>query len=284
VTLFAESTQIVNVAQVRKLSPFRYAGGKTWLVPDVLRWLGNLSRPDIFVEPFAGGAIVGLTIAVENLADRVVLSELDPDVASVWKIIFGDDEDAAEELYHRILAADITSAFVRRIIDAEPQTTLERAFRTIIKNRTQRGGILAPGAGLIKSGENGHGLTSRWYPQTLVKRMSTLRAVRHRVSFIEGDAFDVTRAFLDDPRAVFFIDPPYTAGGKRAGVRLYLHNTIDHECLFAHMANAAGCVMMTYDDTPEVVNLANRHGFSIERVPMKNTHHAVMNELLILKP
>ena len=30
---------------------------------------------------------------------------------------------------------------------------------------------------------------------------------------------------------------------------------------------------MTYDDCHEVVALANRHGFQIERVPMKNTHH-----------
>lgn len=28
-----------NVAQVRQLSPFRYPGGKTWLVPEVRKWL-----------------------------------------------------------------------------------------------------------------------------------------------------------------------------------------------------------------------------------------------------
>jgi DNA adenine methylase len=38
----AQQLQTVNVAQVQQLSPFRYAGGKTWLVPDVPRSL--LSR------------------------------------------------------------------------------------------------------------------------------------------------------------------------------------------------------------------------------------------------
>jgi DNA adenine methylase len=38
---------------------------------------------------------------------------------------------------------------------------------------------------------------------------------------------------------------------------------------------------MTYDDCHEVVAMANSHGFQIERVPMKNTHHVKKYELLI---
>jgi|SRR2546428_13760764 len=47
---------IVNVASVPHRSPFRYPGGKTWLVPRVREWLASLpQRPALFVEPFAGG-------------------------------------------------------------------------------------------------------------------------------------------------------------------------------------------------------------------------------------
>ncbi len=38
---------------------------------------------------------------------------------------------------------------------------------------------------------------------------------------------------------------------------------------------------MTYDDAPEVRSLARQHGFDTEAIPMKNTHHAEMMELLI---
>jgi len=38
---------------------------------------------------------------------------------------------------------------------------------------------------------------------------------------------------------------------------------------------------MTYDDAPEVRALAQAHGFDAHAVPMKNTHHAEMMELLI---
>jgi len=60
--------QVVNVASVPQRSPFRYPGGKTWLVPYINRWLASLNfRPAEFVEPFCGGAIVGLNVAFDNL-------------------------------------------------------------------------------------------------------------------------------------------------------------------------------------------------------------------------
>jgi len=38
---------------------------------------------------------------------------------------------------------------------------------------------------------------------------------------------------------------------------------------------------MTYDDYSEVVEMANHHGFQIERLPMKNTRHEKKYELFI---
>ena len=73
--------------------------------------------------------------------------------------------------------------------------------------------------------------------------------------------------------------PP--AGGKSAGKRLYLHSSIDHEALFDLFENAAGEVMLTYDDAKEVRDLATAHGFFIKPIPMKTTHHTRMYELAI---
>lgn len=277
-------TIAVAKAKIRHLSPFRYPGGKSWLVPEIRNWVTGLpQRPQVFVEPFAGGAIAGLTVAAEGLADKVVLCEVDPDVAAVWDVIFGRSNADATWLYGQIDSAILTEDYVRGVIEAEPEGTKERAFRTILKNRCQRGGILAPGAGLLKAGEKGRGLLSRWYPKTLVARMVMLRSLRERVKFVEGDAFDVIRAHADNPQAAFLVDPPYSLGGKKAGARLYLHNVIDHDRLFASMAGAAGDFLMTYDDAPEVVSLADRYGLEVARTPMQNTHHTRVYELLIQK-
>src|SRR5437870_1236520 len=97
-----QAERVVNVASVPQRSPFRYPGGKTWLIPYIRRWLGSLPMPATeFVEPFAGGAIVGLTVAAERLADHVTLVELDTQVAAVWQTIFCDP-GGGEWLAHKI--------------------------------------------------------------------------------------------------------------------------------------------------------------------------------------
>ena len=278
-------TTPINVAQVRQLSPLRYPGGKTWLVPEVRNWLMLAKRkPEVLIEPFAGGAMVGLTAAAEDLADKVLLAELDDDVAALWETIFQGTNAEVKWLRDSITSFEVNLANVREILSKEPAATKERAFRTIVKNRMQRGGIMAAGAGLVKSGEAGRGLHSRWYPETLGKRIDALRMLKERVTFEHGDAFAIIRRFVNNSKAAFFIDPPYTAGGKKAGNRLYTHNEIDHEGLFTLMAKVRGAVMMTYDDAPEVRKLAKKSGFRIVEIPMKNTHHVIIRELLILKP
>lgn len=274
-----DTSQIVNVAQVQHRSPFRYPGGKTWLVPHVQQWmLGQPKRPTEFIEPFAGGAIIGLTIAFEHLADHVTLVEVDKQVAAVWKTILEGDY---EWLANEILEFDLTSESVEEVFAQTNNSTQELAFQTILRNRINRGGILAPGAGKIKTGENGKGMKSRWYPETLAKRILNIGKIRERISFIEGDGLEVLEENARRKDAIFFIDPPYTAGGKNAGARLYAHYEVDHKRLFLIAEGLAGDFLMTYDNAPEIQALAERHGFSTKTVAMKNTHHAEMRELLV---
>ena len=273
-----------NVAQVRQLSPFRYPGGKTWLVPEVRKWLkARHGEGSIFIEPFAGGAMAGLTTAAEGLCKQVVLGEIDEDVAAVWHVIFHAPRSDVDWLCRQIRAFEVNLAKVKEVLDTHPSSVRTRAFRTIVKNRVQRGGIMAPGAGLVKEGEAGKGLRSRWYPDTLARRIEALFQLRGKITFEEKDAFEMIRVFAKNPNARFFVDPPYTAGGKRAGSRLYSHNDVDHEALFGLLASVQGAVMLTYDDAPEVRAMAARHGFHVEAIPMKNTHHEVIRELLIFK-
>ena len=276
---FPLAPKIVNVASVSQRSPFRYPGGKTWLVPEVRNWLLHTAvKPTEFIEVFAGGGIVGLTVAAERLAEHVTLIELDPDVASVWRTLLSDD---AEWLAQRIVQFPLSVATAQELLASTPETIRDRAFQTLLKNRVNHGGILAPGTGLIKNGENGKGIASRWYPETLARRIRSIYSIRDRITFIEGDGLEVMRRNAGRTDAAYFIDPPYTAPGKRAGKRLYMFNEIDHEGLFDLAATVAGDFMMTYDNAESVRQMAERHGFITHEVAMKNTHHAKMTELLI---
>ena len=74
--------KVVNVASVKHRSPFRYPGGKTWLVPHVRKWLRGKAIAE-FAEPFAGGGIVGLSVLFDAIAPKITLVEIDPGVAAV---------------------------------------------------------------------------------------------------------------------------------------------------------------------------------------------------------
>lgn len=274
-----ERDRPVNVASVPQRSPFRYPGGKTWLVPLFRRWMFSLPRePKVLVEPFAGGGIISLTAAFEHLADFTVMIELDEKIAAVWKTILSGD---AEWLAKKIIAFDLTPESAKKELAKKPKFGRELAFQTIIKNRIAHGGILADGAGILKNGENGKGILSRWYPQTIAKRITEIDLIKNRLGFVFGDAFEILLDHYNDPNTVYFIDPPYTASGKSAGSRLYEHSEIDHERLFSFCEKLRGDFLMTYDNAEEVRALAERHGFETKPVAMKNTHHAEMNELLI---
>ncbi len=183
----------------------------------------------------------------------------------------------------QILEFDLTREMVVQEISRTPMSIRERAFQTILKNRTLHGGILAEGAGFVKTGENGKGISSRWYPVTLAQRFENLDMMRGRIDFRCEDGLKTIEEYAASSDVIFFIDPPYTAGGKKAGKRLYRYCELDHERLFAACETIAGDFLLTYDNADEVRALARKHGFQMRLIPMNNTHHATMEELVIGK-
>ncbi len=277
-TTRARQSSPTNVASVPQRSPLRYPGGKTWLIPEILRWLsGRQRRVSVFIEPFAGGASASLAAVFEGLADRAVLCEKDSDIARLWRVIFEQPEDLIE----RIAAFKPSRANILELLEKKEGSQTDLAFRTFVQNRTSRGGILAKGASLMKNGEGGKGVASRWYPETFIRRIRSIAEISGRIDVLEGDGLTLIQLCRNERYAALFVDPPYTAAGKRAGRRLYTHNAVDHERLFELMGSVKGQFLMTYDDCPEIVGMAQKHGFDFSRVPMKNTHHAHMYELLI---
>lgn len=269
--------EVVNVATVIHRSPFRYPGGKTWLVPRIRQWLKSLSsQPRELAEPFAGGGIVALSALFEGLAQKIILIEKDEDVAAVWNVIVGGD---GSRLARDIVDFDLTESNVRRYLNQPVRTSYQRAFATILRNRVQRGGIIAPGASFLNKGENNKGIRSRWYPATLRDRIENIVQIRKQIAFIEGDGIEFIRYNAHRPDTAFFIDPPYTVAGRR----LYKHSEIDHRELFRVAKDIQGDFLMTYDDSDEIRELAKESKFEVGLVAMKNTHHAVMKELVIGK-
>ena len=270
----------VNVATVPQRSPLRYPGGKTWLIPHIRAWLTQAKpKHNVLIEPFAGGAIVSLTAVMEGLAERCVMAEIDPDVAAFWKAALWH----SDELIECVRNFEPTREAVSAVSDKPSDNVVARGFRTLVLNRTRRGGILANGASLSRAGEAGKGVGSRWYPETISRRIRAISKFANRIDFREVDGLKVLEQMNAEhhSRSVIFVDPPYTAAGKGAGRRLYNHNRLDHVELFGRLAQTEADFLMTYDQSPEILDLAHSHSFQVRRVKMKNTHHHQIWELLI---
>ena len=269
---------VANVATVPQRSPLRYPGGKTWLVPHIRKWL---EKPvNTLVEPFAGGGIVALTAVMENLTNQALMVDLDRDLSSFWRAAL----EHSDGLIERIQSFTLSRESVERIDKKTPQSLLDHGFRTLVLNRTRYGGVLTSDAALIKIGENGAGIRSRWYPQTLVTRLRAIAEHSDKLLFCESDGVRLLELLCDQPDIAFFVDPPYTAeGGKQAGTRLYTHNNVDHVRIFATLAESHANFLMTCDCSPQIIKLVRKHEFHATRVEMKNGRHSKIPELLITR-
>ena len=69
----------------------------------------------------------------------------------------------------------------------------------------------------MKYGENGKGIISRWYPRTLAKRINAIKHFQNKITFIQEDGMKI---IVDNfnTNNTFFLDPPYTARGKKPGI------------------------------------------------------------------
>ena len=267
-----ESKAIINISTVPMRSLFRYPGGKTWLVPTIREWLGKASVSHL-VEPFAGGGIVSLSALAEGRVSKATLIERDPDVAAAWLTIL----DEPGWLIERIRDFRMTPENINAVLSRKPLTQAERGFQTLLRNRTNYGGILRQGAGRLKAGENGKGLSSRWYPETMVRRIEDIMRYRDRIAFYEGDAFDFLTEAWDQRDTYFFIDPPYTKQGKK----LYTYSDIDHEALIQRIASLEGHYLVTYDKSDYIEKLAERYHLPSRVIPMRTNHHVQKEEILL---
>jgi DNA adenine methylase len=242
---------------------------RSWLQPPVKH----------LVEPFAGGGNISLGAVSANLAMRATMVELDPDVAAVWEVVLNGQ---ADWLADRIHAFGVSRRAVAAELERTPRTLRDKAWLTLLRNRMSHGGIITTGSGFLKKGERGNGLKSRWYPETLGRRIKSINGFKDRISFVRGDGLrwiEENSAKLNSQSTALFFDPPYALAGQR----LYSFADVDHPRLF-ELASRVSCrVLMTYEDSSEVRALAKEFSFAVRAVKMLSRQNVAKMELLIAK-
>jgi len=251
---------------LRPLTVLRYSGGKRWFIGHA-KYLVEAAiergapRPARLLEPFAGGATVGLTLLNSDLVDRLILCELDPRVATFWKTVLTDSRFADRVERFRCTR--------KNVLDVCKHPDRDPAFWTLVKNRTSFGGNLT--GGLMRN------ISSRWNGAKLATTFRQIFALSGRIKFVEGDALTLLRKYADDSNAAAFVDPPYVQAGKV----LYRHWQLDHAALFDVLASWKGFWLLTYDHAPEIDTLVSKHQFAYRYLGMQANLHGRKKETMV---
>ncbi len=240
---------------MRHYSPLRYPGGKGRLAPFVQTLFeGNNLVDGHYVEPYAGGAAVALSLLLLEYASHVYINDISKPVYLFWKAVL-EDTDA---LCRKIRDKEVTPQEWRRqrniLFHSRDHSRLSVAFAFFFLNRTNRSGIIHSGGMIGGNDQTGNWkIDARYNKQDLISRIETIAAYSNRIHVSNKDAevFLKTTASILPDKSLIFLDPPYFEQGQSLYENHYQPN--DHIRL-------AGMVkkrlrrnwIISYDDHPQI--------------------------------
>jgi len=235
---------------MRNASPLRYPGGKWRIYPFFQRLikLNKLVKP-VYVEGYAGGASLGLSLLFNDVVSEIVLNDIDPAIYAFWKAVTTQGTEFIELLDSTPITTDEWLR-QRAIYNDTASDLLSLGFATFYLNRTNYSGILNGGmiGGRDQSGK--YKLDARFNKSELKVRIERIFSHRSRIHVFSDDAMSLIQRQDFLSKHIFFLDPPY----YKKGQRLY-HNSYaasDHSEVSRQVQSLGSHWVVSYDDIPEI--------------------------------
>ena len=215
-------------AIMRYQSPLRYPGAKSGLANVIADLITSASRrlgaPELFVEPFAGGASTALRLAGAGAVRRVLLADADPLVATFWRVAAAD----TDWLIDRMMDEPVTLDRWDHWRDWQPcgPDDRELAVKCLFLNRTTFSGILHGRAGPIggRKQESAYKIDCRFNKEGLAARLrfvgdlyaaNRIVDVWHRDWLATLDHVAEWYPQLIPNRVIAYLDPPYWSKSEK---------------------------------------------------------------------
>lgn len=238
----------------RYSSPLRYPGGKGKVANFLkLVMLDNGLVGADYVEPYAGGASVALTLLFEEYASHIHINDLNPGVHAFWESCLND----SDELCKRILETpvSISSWLTQREVHRDKTSTgVDLGFATFFLNRTNRSGIIGGGVigGLDQTGP--WKIDARYNAEALVARIRKVARFSSRITLTRTDAAELLQQWQTQTGdALLYLDPPYYVKGGDLYEHSYEHD--DHVRVAQLVTQVPQPWLVSYDAAPEIVKI-----------------------------
>jgi DNA adenine methylase len=237
-------------------TPLRYPGGKGRLGAF---FASVLTRNDLvgarYLEPFAGGAGVGLFLLQSGLVESIALNDLDRAIYAFWYA--ATRRNVALRTLVARTPVTVQEWDRQKAVQREKQSAplLELGFSTLFLNRTNRSGILRAGMVGGRAQKGQWTLDARYNKDILIQRLAALHPHVSRISVDCADAIDFLsdRAGRSRRKRFAYLDPPYFVKGRD----LYLNRLTreDHAALASCVKKLHCSWIVTYDDVHAVRTL-----------------------------
>ncbi len=238
-------TGIRSPWRLAAMSPLRYPGSKRKMMPAIRQLIeGNIPRPELFVEPFCGGASVSLGLLEMDAVERVVLGDLDPLIASFWI----EATENAERLIDDMIREPVTVERWDYWRAVKPGDTRHRALKCLFLNRTTFFGIIGGNAGPIcgRNQASAHLIDCRFSKDALAERILNVKRLADsgRILKVHEARWQETISLVlscaadhQQNEVMFYLDPPYIEKAKRLYEQPFVeadHRALAHRLLDFH--------------------------------------------------
>ena len=240
----------------RFVSPLRYPGGKLKVVDYIKRLMeeNNLCG-GTYIEPYAGGANVALSLLLSKYAKRIKINDIDRSIYAFWYSVLME----TESLCRMIQDTDVTMEIWERQHEVQKHkmetNLLELGFSTFFLNRTNRSGILNGGVIGGKAQTGKYKIDARYNKKDLIERIEIIAAHGNKIELTSMDAVALIKRYKKTPAAktLCYLDPPYYVKGKDLYLNYYNDN--DHREIAEAIMKYKGNWIISYDAVDFIKNL-----------------------------
>lgn len=241
---------------MKKVSPFlRWAGGKTWLLPKINKYLPE--NFENYHEPFVGGGSVFIHLKSKGLIkNRAYLSDANSDLINAYQVMKSDHKN----LFKFLNTFENTKDFYYEIRSKSYDSKVEKAAQFIYLNRTSFNGIYR----VNLKGEYNVPYGNKDYKQLFdFDNMLQVKSLMKN-AFFKSCSFEKTINRINENDLVF-IDPPYTVAHGNNGFIKYnqkLFSWADQKNLSDYIKaikEKGAYFILTNADHSSILNLFEKH-------------------------
>jgi DNA adenine methylase len=238
-TAVRENLGMTEPRRLVHFTPLRYPGGKAKLseyVKEIIRT--NKLYDGEYVEPYAGGAAIGLELLFQEYVTKIHINDLSQPIYSFWKSVLNDTEELCRLVKDTRLSVVSWDRQKRIFANPHEHSYVQLGFATFFLNRTNRSGILNGG---IIGGRNQTGpwkIDARYNAGELVFRIESIAKMRRRIKLTRSDALALLRFGLPKWPDKTLIYPTLLRARSRALLRLLRTERSRRPCKIYYGKNA----------------------------------------------